>query len=268
MNFIEISSLPKILFSHIYKAEAYQNRFSVIDNFLEISYIADGSFELEVGNKKYCAKKGDVICFLHNAETILSAKNFHCHHTVGATVNWNVSTDEQNSLILPTVTPAENNTETICHLIDDFVHNQIVYKESKTLGATKFLELLCAIDKCNRTAQNKNLPGESLYTKRAKDYIQRNINTCITQNSVAAYLGISPEYLCTVFKKVEGTTVIKYINKLKLESIKTLIDNTNIHLYEAAAMYGYTDPNYVSRLHKQLFGYNITDKPYVHPEIE
>ena len=98
MNFIEISSLPKILFSHIYKADAYQNHFSVRDNFLEISYIADGSFELEVGNKKYCAKKGDVICFLHNAETILSAKNFHCHHTVGATVNWNVSTDEQVKL--------------------------------------------------------------------------------------------------------------------------------------------------------------------------
>ena len=135
------------------------------------------------------------------------------------------------------------------------------------MGAAKFLELLCAIDRCNRTAQNKNLPSELLYTERAKDYIQRNINTSITQNAVAAHLGISPEYLCTVFKKTEGTTMIKYINMLKLESIKTLIDNTNMHLYEAAAMYGYSDPNYVSRLHKQLFGYNITDKSYVHPEI-
>lgn len=264
MNFIEISSLPKILFSHIYKADIYQNRFSVRDHFLEISYIADGSFELEVGNKKYCAKKGDVICLLHHDETILSAKNFHCHHTVGATVDWSFSTDEQNSLILPTVTPAENNTNTICHLIDDFVHNQIVYKESKTLGATKFLELLCAIDKCNRKVQNIDIPSELLYTNRAKSYIQKNIHTCITQNSIAEHLGISPEYLCAVFKKTEGTTIMRYINKLKLEKIKTLMDEANLHMYEAAAIYGYNDPNYVSRLYKQLFGYNITDKPLIH----
>ena len=265
MNFIEISSLPKILFSHIYKAEAYQNRFSVRDNFLEISYVADGSLELEVGNEKYCAKKGDVICLLHNAETILSAKNFHCHHTVGATVNWNVSTDEQNSLILPTVTPAKNNTNTICHLIDDFVHNQIVYKESKALGATKFLEVLCAIDKCNRKAQIIDIPSELQYTYRAKKYIHHNIHNCITQNSIAEHLGISPEYLCAVFKKTEGTTIMRYINELKLENIKTLMVQENVHLYEAAAIYGYNDPNYVSRLYKQLFGYNITDKPLIHP---
>ena len=267
MNCVEITSLPDILFSHVYKADHYHNSFSVRESFLEVSYIADGSFELEVGNERLCAKKGDILCLLHDKKTVILTDKFHSHHTVGVKVDWDFCSDERH-LLLPIITPAKTGTANICHLIDDFVHNQIVYKESKTLGATKFLELLCAIDKCNRTTQNKNLPGEFLYTKRAKDYIQRNIHTCITQNSVASYLGISPEYLCAVFKKAEGTTVIKYINKLKLESIKTLIDNTNIHLYEAAAMYGYTDPNYVSRLHKQLFGYNITDKPYVHPEIE
>ena len=267
MNCVEITSLPDILFSHIYKTDTYRNSFSVRKNYLEISYIADGSFEVVLDNEKFCAGKGDVICFLHHKKTFVMADGFHLHHTVGARVEWEFSNSERG-LFLPMITPAETGNANICRLIDDFVHNQVIYKESKTLGATKFLELLCAIDKCNRNAQSNNLPSELLYAQRAKDYIQRNIHTCITQNSVASYLGISPEYLCAVFKKAEGTTVIKYINKLKLESIKTLIDNTNLHLYEAAAMYGYTDPNYVSRLHKQLFGYNITDKPYVHPEIE
>lgn len=267
MNCVEITSLPNILFSHVYKADHYHNSFSIKDSFLEVSYIADGSLELEAKNEKLCATKGDIICFFHNKKTSIKTDQFHVHHTIGVRADWVFSSGE-HGLFLPTITPADTNTANICHLIDDFVHNQVLYKESKALGAAKFLELLCAIDKCNRAAQNKNLPGELLYAERAKDYIQRNIHACITQNSVAGYLGISPEYLCTVFKKAEGTTVIKYINKLKLENIKTLIDNTNIHLYEAAAMYGYTDPNYVSRLHKQLFGYNITDKPHVHPEIE
>ena len=268
MSFVEILTLPDIIFSHFYKADTYQNRFPVSKNFLEISYVADGSIDLQVGNNKFCAKKGDVICFLHNDETTVTAKDFHCHHTIGAIVNWDFSSDEQNSLLLPIVTPAENNNTNIRRIIDDFIRNQIEYKTSKALGAAKFLELLCVIDKCNRKAQIADIPSELMYAKRAKEYIQQNINNCITQNSVAEHLGISPEYLCTVFKKTEGTTIMRYINKLKLENIKTLMDHTNMRLYEAAAMYGYSDPNYVSRLYKQLFGYNITEKFRAHPEIK
>ena len=264
MNFVQINSLPEILFSHFYKTESYQNRFSVRDNYLEISYIAEGVFELQVGKEKFLAKKGDVICFLHNEQTFVSAKGFHCHHTVGARVDWEFSKDEQG-LFLPTVTLAHNNAAVICSLIDDFVHNQMIYKTSKALGSAKFLELLCAIDKCNRTVKNNGLPGEVLYTQRAKEYIQQNIHMPVTQKSVAEYLGISPEYLCSVFKRAEGITMMKYINRIKLENIKTLMDNTNIPLYKAANMYGYSDPNYVSRLYKGIFGYNITDKPKFHP---
>lgn len=268
MNYIEILSLPAVLFSHIYKADYYQNHFPVRNKFLEIFYIAEGSIELDAGSDKFYVKKGDVVCLLHNTDTVLTAKDFHCHHTVGVTVDWSFSDDEQTNLILPTVTPSENNTKAICRLIDEFVHNQIGYKESKASGAAKFLELLCSIDKCNRKAQSADIPSELQYTYRAKEYIHHNIHTCITQNSIAEHLRISPEYLCAVFKKTEGTTIMRYINKLKLEKIKTLMTEANLHLYEAASIYGYSDPNYVSRLYKQLFGYNITDKPLVYPETE
>lgn len=267
MKFVEVSSLPEILFSHVYQADSYHNHLVLRQNFLEVSYIAEGSSEFRIGNNSFHVKKGDVVCDSHRQETIVSAKKFHCHHTVGATVQWTVSTDEQSSLLLPTITPAENNTASICYLIDEMIHNQTAYKTSKTLGAAKFLELLCAIDACNRKKQNMNLPSELRYAKQAKDYILQNLHVPITQAVVAAHLGISPEYLCAVFKKAEGTTVMRYVNKHKLENIKALLEHTNIRLYEAAAMYGYNDPNYVSRLYKQLFGYNITDRPHIHPPI-
>ena len=34
---------------------------------------------------------------------------------------------------------------------------------------------------------------------------------------------------------------------------------TNFDLYKAAEFFGYSDPSYVSRLYKKLFGSNITD---------
>ena len=267
MDFIKLLSLPEIIFSHFYKADSYRNRFSVKENFLEISYIADGEIDLKIGGDTFCAKKGDVICFFHNKDTCVSAKNFHCHHTVGTLTEWDITDNEKNDLFLPVVTPAEYNTAPICRLIDGIIYNQVTYKTVKAAGASEFLKLICEIDSCNRKRHNFSLQGQTLYAAKAKDYIQKNIHSPITQKSVAEYLGISPEYLCSVFKSSEGTTLIRYINKIKLENIKALLDNTNLRLYEAAAVYGYTDPNYVSRLYKQLFGYNITDKPLIHPTI-
>lgn len=267
MDFVELLSLPVISFAHIYQADTYSNRFPSTENFLEIAYIAEGSLHISLENEEICAKKGDVLCVRCNTKKTVSADAFHCHHTVGVKIAYRF-TEDKHGLLLPYITPASSNTETIYRLIDDFIHNQIEYKESKALGAAKFLELLCAIDKCNRKAADVHSPAELLYAKRAKDYIQKNIHACITQNSIAAQLGICPEYLCAVFKKTEGTTVMKYINKLKLENIKALMDHSGMPLYEAAAIYGYHDPNYVSRLYKQLFGYNVTAKLRVHPEIQ
>ena len=104
------------------------------------------------------------------------------------------------------------------------------------------------------------MPNGTRYTQRAKEYVQKNIYSTITQKSVSDYLSITPEYLCSVFKKVEGTTFKRYVNNGKLEMIKMLIEKEHLHLYEAAAQLGYSDPNYVSRLFKQYYGYNVTKK--------
>lgn len=260
MNYIEIFSLPKIMFSHCYNAASYSAAFEKATAFLEITYLTEGEISLQIGDETFCVQKNDITCLLHNEPTSVLASGFHSHATVAIEVEWDFTLDQENALFLPPVTPAKNNTAGICRIIDDFTNNQIFYKDSKAKGAVKALELLCAIDKCNRKSQNVTLPSELLYAKRAKEYISQNIHCGITQNAIAEHLKISPEYLCAVFKRSEGVTVMKYVNKLKLENIKNLMDYTNTNLNKAAAMYGYNDPNYVSRLYKQFFGKNITDK--------
>ena len=50
-----------------------------------------------------------------------------------------------------------------------------------------------------------------------------------------------------------------YINRMKLDKIRLLMKNEHMNLNRAAALYGYTDPNYVSRIYKKYYGKNITD---------
>lgn len=97
--------------------------------------------------------------------------------------------------------------------------------------------------------------------QKAKNYIRLHINEPITQKEVASYLGISPGYLCSLFQKAEHTPLIQYVNRQKLTEIKILMEQKHLKLNEAASLYGYSDPNYVSRLYKNIFQHNITDRP-------
>ncbi len=267
MSYIELLSLPHVLFAHQYQAENYHIQFNISNHTIEITYITEGSFIYTREEKSFPVKKGDVLCTLRDKKTAVLAEGFHQHRTVVAEVSRAFTQDPQ-ALHLPAYTPAEYHTETICRLIDELVYHEFQYKTAKEQGAAKFLELLCAIDQCNRKYQQSDLPGDRLYAERAKRYVRENIHQTITQKAIANHLGVSPEYLCAVFKKAEGTTLMRYINRLKLENIKSLMDHSNLRLYESAALYGYNNPDYVSKLYKQLFGHNITDQPSIHPKYE
>ena len=258
MHTYEIETLPYVKFAHVYNAETYSNTFSKRENSMEVAFISEGSITIEYKGKEYVANKGDIVLLPYDQEqTNIKAYAYHEHHTAFAHLKWSLQ-DNINGLYLPLITPARFNTRSAANIIDQLIRNQLIFKESKTKGASKFLELLCEIDQCNRKQTELNLPSEVLYTQRAKEYVQTNLHLPITQRSVARYLSITPEYLCSVFKKVEGISFQKYVNYEKLEAIKNLMEKEPVHLYEAAALFGYTDPNYVSRLFKKYYGYNIT----------
>ena len=52
---------------------------------------------------------------------------------------------------------------------------------------------------------------------------------------------------------------MQFVNKVKLSKICAVMKHENLKLYEAAELYGYSDPNYVSRLFKKYYNKNITD---------
>ena len=259
MRCIDILSLPSTKMAHAFKAHSYDFVLPVIPDHIEIAYVADGKLTAEIDGFPYTASKGDVLCLLNDRSTHVHSESDHCHHTVGFSVKWK-DADNRGGLLLPYVTPSSEGTDRICSMIDECIYRQFDTAGPTAADPLRLLGILCGIDRISRKAERPDTPGEALAAKAVK-YINLNMAKPLTQSDIAGYLGISPGYLCSIFKKSKGVTVMNYINTIKLKGVRSLMESSGMKLYEAAFQYGYSDPNCVSKLYKKMFGRNITENP-------
>lgn len=254
---IKLLSEPKIIFAHTFSAAEYSNFIPKAKDTMEISYISDGKTQLRIHNENYENQKYGVHVNLKSEDYYIKSLDFHEHHTVCFSVKFKVlpeDYDKRSPFLL-----RFNGKEKIHALIDDIIRTNTLYPEKKLTVTGLFLQLIDEIN-CSLIGKNsKKADLASLYVLKAKDYVYKHMSAPIQQKDVARYLDITPEYLCYVFKKETGTSLIQFINTTKLTKIRQLIVKENLKLYEAAALYGFSDPNYVSKLHKKYFGYSVTE---------
>ncbi len=267
MRYISLLSLPRIKFAHSYEATDYDVCLRKVNQCIEITYLSAGSMTLSDGNEQHHADTGDVLCNLYGSDLRVISHGFHAHRTVCFSVDFCQSEGGTGeAALLPVVTPACERGQECFRLITEIIRIHTLYPEDSLRCSGLFLQLLGEMNIINRSA---DAPGkEYLYVKRAKKYIYDRLGLPIHQRDVAQHLGITPEYLCAVFKKSEGIPLMRFVNTAKLTSIRSLMEKERLSLAQASLLYGYTDPNYVSRLYKQYFHINITDAvqryPYAH----
>ena len=249
MSCIIIESVPELEFAHSLRTtDCYQNNLQAVKGYFEISYVAAGSIKLINNGKKYHANAGDFICNSKCFDTMVYASGMYEHHTVCFKCRFSQWT-------LPLVLCGTSNAS-YCHsLINNIIRMHMLYPDQVYSTAGLFLQL---VDELGKLQESTSSLSNSPYIEQAKGYIYEHIHEPIRQADIAASLGITPEYLCSIFKQSEGTSLIPYINRIKLENMRTLIENKELTLQQAANLYGYSDPNYVSRLYKKMFGENIT----------
>ncbi len=260
MKYIKILSLPTLKFAHVFGVEKYVNTLYARENFIEISFVAEGIFKKNCDGREYIARKGDFSCNTYDSLLKVRADGFHEHHTVGFEVEFERSdTFKEGFLTIPKIIPNSENTAKAIRLIDKIIELSENHDTPSALLSGLFLELLGEIDIIAKKPTKNLAFTNQFYTDKAKKFIFANLKKPITQKQIAEHLGVTPQYLCSVFKASAGESIIKYINKLKLKQIQILIDRENVKLHQAATIMGYSDPNYVSRLFKIYYGKNVTD---------
>lgn len=248
----ELGSLPRVLFAHVFRTENYRHTLTAIPDHIEISYVVQGRLYLTVDGRTESAGEGDIVCLPHRQTTYVEADGLHEHHTVCFSLGRGGRT-----VSLPLVTHPGSHSGLICNLIDNVIATHSVAPENELRCAGYFFQLLSELADAQADGGSD---GADLYVRRAKRYIGENLNRPIRQREVAAYLGISPEYLCSIFKRRVGMPLITYLNRTKLEKIRELMERENISLARASELFGYSDPNYVSHLYRRLYHATITGR--------
>ncbi|MCR5102461.1 MAG: response regulator [Butyrivibrio sp.] len=90
------------------------------------------------------------------------------------------------------------------------------------------------------------------------NYISENIGREIFVSEIADYIGMNPEYLTRYFKKEQGISIKKYIDKERIDRSKQLLQNTDISVTDIAEKVGYSGYSNYARAFKQHTGISPT----------
>lgn len=89
---------------------------------------------------------------------------------------------------------------------------------------------------------------------KAQKYVLLNLDKKITLGDVAAYLHLNPSYFSRIFKQYAQMNFIDYVNQMKIEEAKRLIDNTNESTEKIADKLGFESKSYFIKVFKKYFG--------------
>ncbi len=85
-------------------------------------------------------------------------------------------------------------------------------------------------------------------------YIRNNYAKNITLNQVARQVNLSAGYFSNLFKKEVQENFVGYLNTLRIEQAKNLLQTTSMKAYEVAEKVGFTETTYFCKVFKKTTG--------------
>lgn len=110
--------------------------------------------------------------------------------------------------------------------------------------ASTFFELLA----------KKRLVTYSFHVEKSLQYIDQQLYTPLTLQDVAAAVGVTPQYLTTLFRKETGVTVYQYIRRKKIDEAKLMLLYTDEPVTTIASSLGFSSTGHFSQAFQSITG--------------
>lgn len=220
--------------------------------YLEILYIMEGSMTAVVQAQPYQLSPGQMI--------IINSKDLHMTQTHGLTtyILLQISARQMQQFFpdfesLHFQTLISQGQSSGCQdQVFYFLHEMLKEYQNEEDGyqllfAARLYELMYYLYRYHsqRPAPGESdIPGRDLKRiTKIMEWVRSNFSRPLTLDDASAYLGLSREYFCRMFKKYTGQTFLEYLNAVRTmhlyedlkqtdESITLLMEKNGIHNYK------------------------------------
>lgn len=149
----------------------------------------------------------------------------------------------------------------LCALAEDveprlagrFHYSEIVSRIERSYTAAELLGVVrSTIERLShKNPQPNQIPN--LLVSRAIQEIAGQYQTSMRLSGVAQRLHITPEYLSSLFRKEMGINFSTFLRNFRLSHAKRLLRQSDVKIQEVAEACGFRDPQYFSRIFKEVF---------------
>lgn len=114
--------------------------------------------------------------------------------------------------------------------------------------------LLAYLSKTQQSAADRQKRSVSL--EEAIEYLHAHFADAPTLKEIALHAGLQPNYFCRKFKQETGKTYVEYLNALKIEHAKKMLQACNLSITEIAFSSGFFSSTSFLRAFKKSTGFS------------
>ncbi len=219
---------------------------------LEILYFLKGECNVISGSDEVHAVPGDIVvvnngdihsvkCKNNPADFIILQIDFAFCEDMGFDLSSNV---------IKKIFKDEKIAKLITEAHREFMAKEQYYRPSIRI---KILSILLEIFRKHLLPENENAESSTkmLLSKKIVKYVRHHFDENLSVEDVAKYCDYSRFYISKTFKETTGKTLVDYINVLKINKAKSLLQNSTLGMNEIAHQCGFTSQSYFSNVFKK-----------------
>lgn len=220
----------------------------------KIFYVTDGEIVLKIKDQTIIAAQGDMVIIPAGTK-----HDFHLSDKQFASKYW-LHTDlfiGGNNLFdyypLPFMVHVGQN-DYLCSLFDTVLKLKDSAKLSdKLIASSTLLNIVAFYADCCGMKEKVTSFDE---IDRAVNFINDNYSEKFTLDQLCRYVNLSKGYFVRQFKKRTGYSPMHYVNVLKIDKAKTMLEQSNRSINDIMEELGFYDSAHFSKLFKSFCGYS------------
>ncbi len=222
---------------------------------IEILFVIEDSALVRLNNTVYTANPGDIIVINSSVMHSIIAKDkyvtYHCliiDKDFCERYGFFIDENHIKELVSdPEIFELSQNMRKEQDQKDDFYNSAII---SDTLKILTLLFRRHLVTNYDFRSESKNLK----MVKDAMKYMKNHFCEPLSLDEIADKIGYSKYHFCRCFKEITGSTVVTYLNDLKINYAQSQLLNTDASITDIATECGFSDISYFTKTFKKHLG--------------